>query len=209
MAKLLAEDVKRAAEGRWPEILASVAGIPADSLDPGREHPCPKCGGNTRFRLVDEKAGACYCSHCLTNGCGDGLAVVEWMLGGTFPEAIQAVGEHLGMTPAKERKPPQLRFVAWNDRQAALFCARKPPIAVAALLRVGAKMAMYRGQWKVIALPVWSNLERTGKPCGWVMYHIAGGRLPKFDKSGQVEEWVKVKVLAGSKPGVIGYVATA
>jgi len=39
--------IKRAATGRWPQILSAVAGIPAEVLD-GKHRPCPKCGRTGR-----------------------------------------------------------------------------------------------------------------------------------------------------------------
>ena len=48
--------IKVAAAGRWPEILAALGGIPAEVLD-GQHHPCPKCGGKDRFRMIDTDAG--------------------------------------------------------------------------------------------------------------------------------------------------------
>ena len=58
--KLDTETIRAAAAGRWLEILERVAGIPRDLLDPSstQEHPCPKCGGETRFRLMNADAGA-------------------------------------------------------------------------------------------------------------------------------------------------------
>jgi hypothetical protein len=54
-----------AAEGRWPEILAALAGLTAEQLTPStREIPCPHCGGTDRYRWVSDAGdGGC---------CGDG-----------------------------------------------------------------------------------------------------------------------------------------
>ena len=49
--------IKAAATGRWVEILTSLGGVAAKLLD-GRHHPCPKCGGKDRFRMIDIAAGA-------------------------------------------------------------------------------------------------------------------------------------------------------
>ena len=45
------DTLKAAAKGRWPEILAAVAGIDVGLLD-GKHHPCPKCGGSDRWSGV-------------------------------------------------------------------------------------------------------------------------------------------------------------
>jgi putative DNA primase/helicase len=58
-----ATEVKQAAAGRWPEILAAVGGIDAEQLT-DRHGPCPKCGWTDRFRLLDADAGALFCSQC-------------------------------------------------------------------------------------------------------------------------------------------------
>ena len=88
-------ELKRLAAGRWPEVLTS-AGIDADLLD-GKPHPCPKCGGSDRFRMIDTAAGALLCNQCLSEKNGDGLAAIQWWTGCSFPEALKMVAEHLGV----------------------------------------------------------------------------------------------------------------
>src|SRR5688500_15114837 len=88
--------VKGRAIGRWREILINVAGIPAELLD-SREHPCFKCGGTTRLRLLDEEAGAIRCSHCFAEKCGDGIAAVGWARGVDFKESLRLIGDYLGI----------------------------------------------------------------------------------------------------------------
>lgn len=105
--RLSADELKGLAASRWREILISVGGIPADTLDPSREHPCPKCGGNTRFRFIDEQAGAVRCSHCFAEKCGDGFAAIQWARNVTFPEAKQLVADHLGVGQANGKSRQQ------------------------------------------------------------------------------------------------------
>lgn len=52
------EEVRTKARGRWPEILIHLAGIDSELLDDSKEHPCPKCGGTTRFRMINILEGA-------------------------------------------------------------------------------------------------------------------------------------------------------
>ena len=52
------EALKGQAAGRWREMLSTLGGVSADVLD-GKNHPCPKCGGTDRFRMIDVAAGAC------------------------------------------------------------------------------------------------------------------------------------------------------
>lgn len=88
-------EIKAAAAGRWVDFLVSL-GIPIESLD-GNHHPCPKCGGNDRFRLIDAKAGAVLCNQCFSGRNGDGLAAAQWFLGCSFPEATGRVAEYYGL----------------------------------------------------------------------------------------------------------------
>ena len=51
--------LKSQANGRWLEILANIGGLQSEFLHfDNREGPCPRCGGNTRFRGLDEETGA-------------------------------------------------------------------------------------------------------------------------------------------------------
>jgi len=80
-----AATVKRQAESRWLEILKA-AGLPTELLD-GRGHPCPKCDGTDRFTVfgdVDLTGGA-MCRQCFNEKNGDGLSVIQWLRGCSFP----------------------------------------------------------------------------------------------------------------------------
>ena len=100
-----AEDVKLAARGRWREVL-SAHGFDANELD-GRHHPCPKCEGTDRFRMIDEEAGACLCNQCHSENNGDGLAAIQWRNGWDFPTTIKAVAGYLGINGG-ERMPTDI-----------------------------------------------------------------------------------------------------
>ncbi len=94
------EAVKRAARGHWRELLAE-HGIPHEHLD-GRNHPCPKCGGVDRFRLIDPDRGACFCNQCFREKNGDGIAALRWLRDWDFKETLQWLSGHLGLNgPAK------------------------------------------------------------------------------------------------------------
>lgn len=61
------EDVLPKAAAMWPDILVNLAGIDASIFDHRKEHPCPLCGGKTRFRYRAKPAGLdrpFYCNHC-------------------------------------------------------------------------------------------------------------------------------------------------
>lgn len=102
-AKYDLTSIHRAAAGQWPAILTALAGIPVDILD-GRHHPCPKCGGHDRFRLIDEIAGALHCNQCFRERNGDGISAIQWALGIDFPAAVAAVADHLNLPPEPRRR---------------------------------------------------------------------------------------------------------
>ena len=141
-------ELKAAASGRWPEILATVGGIAPGILD-GKHHPCPKCGGNDRFRLVDEAAGAVLCNACFSKKNGDGLAAIMWLRGCGFPEALRLVAEQVGITPRSGNgKPADIDIVA---RVAQI---KKMPLE--SYLAFGAEAAM-RGKLPVARVPVYNE----------------------------------------------------
>jgi len=192
-------DVKVRARNRWGEILSAVAGLPPDSLD-GDHHPCPKCGGADRFRFTDRDGdGSLICNACARRQCGDGIAALQWALGCDFPTAVARVAEYVGAPDlpgaschshgasgkpktSRARKPPadpseHLNFLPWSDTLVALFCSRKPPIKPESIKVVGGKLARYRKQYTVIALPVCGPELDHSKPVGWVIYNVTGGKL--------------------------------
>ena len=93
--------LKQMATGRWLEILASLGGISVELLD-GRHHPCPKCGGVNRFRLIDVEVGALFCNQCFAEKNGDGLAAMQWLTGQTFPETVDLLAEYLDAKPTEQ-----------------------------------------------------------------------------------------------------------
>lgn len=82
------------ASRRWTDEIFPSFGLPHEIMD-GHHHPCPKCGGTDRFRLIDSQAGACLCNQCLTSKNGDGLAVLQWWTGQSFSEVVNEVGDRL------------------------------------------------------------------------------------------------------------------
>ncbi len=220
--------VKQYAAGQWPRILADIGGIDPDFLD-GQHHPCPKCGGTDRFRLLtgDDK-GAAICNQCFNTGNGDGFAVLQWITGQKFFEVLTRVAEYLGVQPTattssskhspKESSNPaeHLEFHDWNELSAAYWCLTKQPITPAAIQSIGGRLATYRKQYQVIALPVWRVVQNASGPqqetCGWIIYNATGGTLPKFSKhltTGEITtEWLKIKLTAGSQPGLVGDLAS-
>lgn len=217
--------IRSAVRGRAAEILARVGGLPPEILD-GRHHPCPKCGGTDRFRLIDEDAGAIFCNQCASTGIGDIFGSLEWATGRKFADVLRSLADYLGIEPSsagghksnghgRESANPSehLTFWPWDESAellAATWCLSKPPVTVSAIRAAGGVLARYRGQYTVIALPVWGErLDADGaRPAGWCLYNVTGGTLPKWHKRqpgqpAKPPEQVKVKLTHGSQPGII------
>jgi len=115
-------ELKRAAAGRWPEILSRLGGVDERVLD-GKHHPCPRCHGKDRFRLLDQTVGAIFCNGCFSEKNGDGFAALQWALGCEFPEAKRMVEDYLGVVPPAanghplngKHKVDPLEQVAWIE----------------------------------------------------------------------------------------------
>ncbi len=142
------EEVKRAAEGHWLQILTA-AGLPSELLD-GRGHPCPKCGGKDRFTVFGDVdvTGGVMCRQCFNKNNGDGLAAVQWLRGCTFPEASAFVAEFLGIGPQTARNSTKLDIVA------AVATAKRMPLE--AFLQFGA-VAAKRGRQEMARVPVYNE----------------------------------------------------
>ncbi|NLF09476.1 MAG: AAA family ATPase [Pirellulaceae bacterium] len=127
MSRIDVAALKGQAAGRWPEVLSALGGVPADVLD-GKNHPCPKCGGKDRFRMIDVAAGALLCNQCFNQNNGDGIAALQWLRGGTFPETANALAEYLGQSsdqpssrPAHNGKPRIVATYDYWDEQGTLL----------------------------------------------------------------------------------------
>jgi len=105
--RLQADELKRQAAGRWPDILRTVCGLDDKQLNPRVHGPCPQCGGTDRFRALDDVAetGGLFCSQCFSTRNGDGLAAVQWMNGVTFQGALKLVADALGQSSNGHHKP--------------------------------------------------------------------------------------------------------
>lgn len=204
--KLDVDTIRAAASGRWNEILSSVAAVDLSILD-GQHHPCPKCAGTDRFRLVDKTAGALMCNQCFATKNGDGFSAVQWMLGIDFVEAAKRVGEYLGIAEknADKAKPEDdLSWREWSPKLIDFLISKKPGISEQSILSAGGRLASYKRVTPVIAFPIIGESLDPAKPVGYVMISATGGLLPRWDKQGNAMAPVKVKVTRGSKPGFVG-----
>lgn len=83
------ETVKQAC-GHWPHILPAL-GV---TVIKNRHQACPVCGGADRFRFDDKEGrGTWFCNQC---GAGDGLKLVEKVLGLSAGEAAKQVNAVTG-----------------------------------------------------------------------------------------------------------------
>lgn len=98
-------DINEAARGRWPGILATLAGL-SDKQLTDRHQPCPLCGGEDRYRFDDKDGnGTWFCNRCggkdQHGGAGNGMDMLMRRNGWDFPTAAKRLEEHLGLPTKK------------------------------------------------------------------------------------------------------------
>ncbi|MEI9715878.1 DUF927 domain-containing protein [Moellerella wisconsensis] len=106
-------DVKLKANGQWQNILSNLgAEVPLNT-----HTACPACGGKDRFRF-DNKGdnGTFICNQC---GSGDGLDLVQRVLGGSVTEAAYEVAGMIGIDTRSDN-PPAYRSHEVKAQQDAL-----------------------------------------------------------------------------------------
>lgn len=82
----------------WDAVLNDLAPELQDALQrKGRHGPCPVHGGHDGFRLFKDSSGGGYCATC--GPFADGFALLQWLRGWTFPQALEAVAGWLGHAP--------------------------------------------------------------------------------------------------------------
>ncbi len=199
-------DVKSRVTGQWPNILASVGGIPADVLD-GAHHPCPKCGGTDRFRMIDADAGALWCNRCFSENNGDGFAALQWLLGKDFPAVVKLLADYLNVPidePKKKAKksgaPFELMAPEMQDDLIDIYCGKKPPqtrdaVKVAGGLAVRWPIG-FRGDDRCIAFPA---VDDFGKTTGHILRRVMGNDFSAYKKTAAS----KTRMIKGSKDGLV------
>jgi hypothetical protein len=196
-------DVQRlrgAAASRWPEIISHLGGIDLQLLD-GKHHPCPRCGGIDRFRLLDPKAGAVICNQCFKRGNGDGLAALRWLQGWDFPTTLRHVAHYLGLNGHS--------CDHHRNDDPIVAIAREKRVSTESLIAFGARTDQ-RGKLQVVRVPVYDHQGephsyfdlapghgkgwfRTGKGSSGMFFPHESGevRLPQADEIWHVAEGVK------------------
>ncbi|WP_272663336.1 TOPRIM and DUF927 domain-containing protein [Providencia sp. PROV134] len=106
-------DVKLKANGQWQNILSNLgAEVPLNT-----HTACPHCGGKDRFRFDDKDGnGTFICNQC---GSGDGLDLVQRVLGGSVTEAAYEVAGMIGIDTRSDN-PPAYRSHEIKAQQDAL-----------------------------------------------------------------------------------------
>jgi len=95
-------DVKAAARGAWPAVLSRFGVDSALLTD--RHSACPGCGGRDRFRFDDKNGdGTWLCSGGGDFQSGDGVSLLMHVRGWEWKDAVNALGESLGLD-GKERR---------------------------------------------------------------------------------------------------------
>jgi hypothetical protein len=110
------DEVKAAARGGWAGLLSKFG---ADaSLLTDRHSACPGCGGKDRFRFDDKNGdGTWVCSGGGDFQSGDGVSLLMHLRGWEWKEAVNALGEELGLA-GKEYEGKKKDFVAAKPQAA-------------------------------------------------------------------------------------------
>lgn len=195
----LKDSVKDAARGRWVDILCALGGLSSSILD-GKHHPCPKCGGTDRFRMIDTEAGALLCNQCFDKANGDGIAALSWLQGWDFKECLHRLAEHLGIKSTRPSGPDKdLEFEEWNDEVVRLWCLTKTGINPEAVKAFGGRLARWKRNLSVLSIPILGVVSP--KPTGYVIWNLTGAPIQKADGTTS-----KILVTKDSRTGWIGEV---
>ena len=167
--------LKSQANGRWLEILANIGGLQSEFLHfDNREGPCPRCGGNTRFRGLDEETGALFCSHCFNKKNGDGISALEWLTGKSFSEALDMLAEYLDAKPTEQGHALNWDSVIGLGSANAVAVDGKPASETFATLG-DAIAALERRHGPRSA--TWTYCDAKGEPVGVVVrWNLSDGR---------------------------------
>lgn len=117
--------VKAAANDQWADVLQAVAGLEDMQVTLKKDCHCPVCGGTDRYTFKDSMSGGWACRNC---GGGDGLKLVELVNGVSFDQAVNQVGNYLGMSG--QSKPDTKAIEQQKQKAAARTAARQEKAAM-------------------------------------------------------------------------------
>ncbi len=116
--------VRNAARGVWLSVLDSLAPELERAIEkPGKRHiGCPVHGGHDGFRLFRDAdiSGGGICNSCGAKP--DGFSLLMWLRGWSFPEALSAVADELGISTDPDHKKPVV------ERKPVAFNKSKPSV---------------------------------------------------------------------------------
>ncbi|KDE36451.1 DNA primase [Kosakonia radicincitans UMEnt01/12] len=165
------ETVKQAC-GHWPRILPAL-GV---KVIKNRHQPCPVCGGSDRFRFDDKEGrGTWFCNQC---GAGDGLSLVERVLGVTVSEAADRVNALTGSLP-----PVAPEVIAADTAETE--AGRREAAALAASLLAKSRSASGNAYLTSKGFPGHECLTlTTTHKTGGVTYRAGDVVVPLYDDTG-------------------------
>ncbi len=112
-----------------------------------------------------------------------------------------------GQTP---RDPAEhLAFMPWSLPLVQLWCRHKPGVTPEAVQAAGGRLARYRDQYTVVALPIYGPALTQAEPVGWVLWNSNGKELPIYHGKNKATGeskifWKKMKTTGGSEAGLLG-----
>ncbi|VEB95332.1 DNA primase TraC [Cedecea lapagei] len=165
------ETVKQAC-GHWPHILPAL-GV---KVIKNRHQACPVCGGADRFRFDDKEGrGTWFCNQC---GAGDGLKLVEKVLGLNAGEAAKQVN---AVTGSLSPVAPEVIAAAEAETEAS----RKAAAELAAKLTEKTRPATGNAYLTRKGFPDREGLTlTTGHKTGGVSYRTGDVVVPLHDENG-------------------------
>lgn len=95
------EDVEIASNGLWDRIIQDLCGLSGELFNTKKEHPCPLCGGKTRFRFIPRHDLPFFCNHC---GSKSGIEFYRAITGVGYCTAIDDIGNYLNCMSVEKRK---------------------------------------------------------------------------------------------------------
>ncbi len=116
-------DIKRTAQGRWPDILSGL-GI---EVKLNRHSPCPGCGGMDRFRFDDRAGNGDFICNQMDGLSGDGFTLLQHIFDYSAKESFEVVASYLGLEdsqPMPVYAPPKIiQFRPKSDYALSLWRA--------------------------------------------------------------------------------------
>ena len=161
------------AQGRWPSILADLAGLSSQQLT-DKHQPCPLCAGEDRYRFDDKDGtGSWYCNQCggrdQRGGGGTGMDLLMRRNNWDFKEAAQRIEAYLGITKQRPEPPTRGAESTWRYTE-NFIVARFPGKKIRPLWFDGDKW-----QWKAPPAPrPLLNLEQIKANTGKTILVVEG-----------------------------------